>query len=62
MEVDVLVHMAAVRYRKVPDIYLRASDPHADPDPAFLINTDSDPHQGDVNLRPVGYRPSRHQF
>jgi hypothetical protein len=52
----------------------RVSDPHhfsaypdptfhfnADPDQAVNINADPDPapHQGDLNLRPLAYRPSR---
>ncbi len=44
------------------------SDPafhfNADPDLAFHFNADPDPaaHQGDANLRPLAYRPSRPPF
>ncbi len=40
----------------------RVADPphfNADPDPIFDFKVDPDPHQSDVNLRPVVYRPSR---
>ncbi len=53
-------------------IMYRVSDPHhcnadrafhfnAHPDPAFHFNADPDPapHEGDANLRPLAYRPSR---
>jgi hypothetical protein len=37
---------------------------NADPDPALHLNADPDPatHQGDANLRPLVYRPSRAPF
>jgi hypothetical protein len=37
---------------------------NADPDPAFHFNADPDPapHEGDANLRPLAYRPSRPPF
>jgi hypothetical protein len=43
----------------------RVSDPHhfnADLDTAFHFNADPDPHEGDANLRPLAYRPSRPAF
>jgi hypothetical protein len=37
---------------------------NADQDPAFPFNAgpEPDPHQGDANLRPLTYRPSRPPF
>jgi hypothetical protein len=35
---------------------------NADPDPALQFNADPIPYQGDANLRPLVYRPSRPLF
>jgi hypothetical protein len=57
---------------RVSDSHLFTVDPdlvfhlNADPDPAYHFNMDpnADPasHQGDANLRPLSYRPSRPPF